>query len=74
MRIEICEVIENEDGSADYKFLFDEEALILFAKLGMKAAIKEELKRHGYPDTEGAGNSGSGEGSDKSVPPEFPGF
>jgi hypothetical protein len=50
MKIDICEVIENEDGSADYKFLFDEEALILFAKLGMRFAIEKELEKHVYTE------------------------
>jgi hypothetical protein len=74
MKIDICEVIENEDGSADYKFLFDDEALISFAMLGMRFVIEKELEKYGHPNTERAGNSGSGEESDKSVPPEFPGF
>jgi hypothetical protein len=69
MKIDICEVIENEDGSADYKFLFDEEALILFARLGMRAAIEKELKRHGHPDTEGSGG-----GSDTDFHEQFPGL
>jgi hypothetical protein len=74
MKIDICEVIENEDGSADYKFLFDEEALILFARLGMRAAIEKELKRHGHPDTEGSGDACSGGGSDTDFHEQFPGL
>lgn len=49
MKIDICEVIENEDGSADYKFLFDKEALISFAMLGMRFVIEKELEKYGHP-------------------------
>jgi hypothetical protein len=50
MKVDICEVIENEDGSADYKVLFDEEALISFAILGMRFVIEKELEKNGYTD------------------------
>ena len=74
MKVDICEVIENEDGSADYKVLFDEEALISFAILGMRFVIEKELEKNGHPNTEGTRNANPREGSDKSVPPEFSEF
>jgi hypothetical protein len=64
VKIEVEDIRENEDGTADYAFLFDEEALIAFAKLGIRAAVEKELARHGHTNTEGAGSAGSGEGSD----------
>lgn len=67
MKIEIEDIRENEDGSDDYIFLFDEEALIAFAKLGIRAAIEKELAKHGHSDAEGPGDSEAGEECNKSV-------
>jgi hypothetical protein len=64
VKIEVEDIRENEDGTADYAFLFDEEALIAFAKLGIRAAVEKELARHGHTNTEGTRNAGSGESSD----------
>jgi hypothetical protein len=67
VKIEVEEIRENEDGTADYAFLFDEEALIAFAKLGIRAAVEKELARHGHTNTEGSGDSETGEECNKSV-------
>jgi hypothetical protein len=50
VKIEIEDIRENEDGSADYIFLFDEEALIALAKIGLRAAVEKELAKHGPPE------------------------
>lgn len=68
MKIEIEDIRENEDGTADYVFLFDEEALISLAKLGMRAAIEKEIAKRGHIDTEGSGDIGAGEKFDPFVP------
>jgi hypothetical protein len=50
VKIEIEDIRENEDGSADYIFLFDEEALIALAKIGLRAAVEKELAKRGPPE------------------------
>jgi hypothetical protein len=74
VKIEVEEIRENEDGTADYAFLFDEEVLIAFVKLGIRAAIEKELARHGHSDAEGTGNAGSGEGGDTDFHEQFSGL
>ena len=74
MKISVEEVIENEDGSADYKFVLDIEAITLLAKIGLEKVLKEAAERYGYLNPEGAGDVEAGEDGDPPVHGEVPGL
>lgn len=44
-RIEINEFVENEDGSADMVVTMDYDTLVLFARKGLLAAIRESADK-----------------------------
>ena len=48
MKIEIEEIEENEDGSADATVKFDKEGLKLLVQWGMVAMLKESVKNESF--------------------------
>lgn len=74
MKIGVEEIIENEDGSADYTFTLDIEAVTLLAKIGLEKVLKEAAERYGHLNPEGAGDAEAGEDGDPPVHGEVPGL
>ena len=74
--VKVLEIIDHDDGSATISFDMGIEALKVFAAIGLQQCLIDKAKEilDGHSDAEGSGDAGTGEGSDKPVPPEFPGF
>lgn len=74
--VTVADIVDHDDGSATIRFDIGPEALKMFATIGLQQCLIDKAREilDGHPDTEGAGNAGSGEGGSGSVPPEFPGF
>ena len=64
MKIEVEEIIEHEDGSADITFDVDIETLIALARIGLTALLEKAAKEVSDAKTD----------EDPLVYGEFPGF
>jgi hypothetical protein len=79
MNIMVEEITSHDDGSVTISFDFDSEALIAFAKIGLRrclevAVMDVEGAEDGCADTEGVGDAPAGADGGTDVPEEFPGF
>lgn len=76
VEINVEKIVDHPDGTATITFDVSLEALKVFAAIGLHQLLIEKAKEilDGHSDVEGTGNTGSGEGGDKPLPPEFPGF
>lgn len=74
MKIGVEKVTENEDGSVDYVFDLDPEALTILARIGLEKILKEAAEKYGHLNPKGAGDFEAGEDGDPPVHGEFPGL
>lgn len=58
--LDITEWIDHEDGSATLKIDMNLDMLLVLARAGFSAIVKEAIDKHGYPYTEGTGDAEAG--------------
>ena len=74
MKISVEDIIDNEDGSADYVFDIDIEMFAILARIGLEKILKEAAEKYGHLNPERAGDAEAGEDGDPPVHGEVPGL